>query len=151
VETHRRKFFKLAGAAVLLAGGAGTALAHRGPSQGLEGEHLERMLKHLYVEIDATEAQKQKLGPIVQEAVRDLGPLREKSRDARRRGIELLSSPAVDRNALEAVRAEQMQAHDASSRRFTKALADAAEVLTPEQRKKVAARFARRHGGRRRG
>jgi Spy/CpxP family protein refolding chaperone len=64
--------------------------------------------------------------------------------EARRRGLELLSAPSVDRNALEAVRVQQMQAVDAASKRLTRALADAADVLTPEQRKTVAERFARR-------
>jgi protein CpxP len=152
-RTARRGFFKLAGAAALLAGTAGTAYAHRrdGFAAGpLDPEHLERMLRHLYAEIDATEAQKQKLAPIVQDAARDLGPLREQARAARRRGMELLSAPSVDRNALEALRVEQIQTADAASRRLTKALADAAEVLTPAQRKTVAARFARRRGARHR-
>jgi protein CpxP len=151
-RTARRGFFKLAGAAALLAGAAGTAHAHRrGFAAGpLDPEHMERMLRHLYVEIDATEEQKQKLTPIVQDAARDLGPLREKAQQARRRGVELLSAPSVDRTALEALRAEQIQTADAASRRLTKALADAAEVLTPEQRRTVAARFARRGGGRHR-
>lgn len=148
METNaRRGFFKLAGAAALLAGATGTAYAHRrGRSAGgpLEPEHMERMLKHLYAEIDATEEQKQKLTPIVQDAARDLAPLREKAQQARRRGLELLSAPSVDRGALEALRAEQIQSADAASRRLTKALADVAEVLTPEQRKTVATRFARR-------
>jgi len=154
VENNRRKFFKLAGAATLLAGGAGAAYAHRGRGSSHHGgpmdpQHMERMLRHLYVEIDATEAQKQKLGPIVQDAVRDLRPLRGKAMEARRRGLELLAAPTVDRSALEALRVEQIQTADAASRRFTAALADAADVLTPEQRKTVAARFARgRRGGR---
>ena len=36
---------------------------------------------------------------------------------------------------------------DEASRRLTRALAEAAEVLTPEQRKELAARFARRRWG----
>src|SRR5437773_10948298 len=39
-------------------------------------EHLDRMLKHLYVEIDATDAQKQQLAPIVKGAAREPVPLR---------------------------------------------------------------------------
>lgn len=151
-QAARRGFFKLAGAAALLAGAAGTAYAHRrgGAAGPLEPEHLERMLKHLYVEIDATEEQKQKLAPIVQQATSDLAPLRRQQMEARRRGLELLSAPSVDRGALEAVRVQQMQAADAASKRLIQALADAAEVLTPEQRKTVAERFARRRGGRHR-
>lgn len=149
-RAERRGFFKLAGAAALLAGAAGTAYAHRrgGPAAGeLEPEHMERMLKHLYVEIDATEEQKQKLTPLVRQATGDLAPLRRQQREARRRGLELLSAPSIDRSALEAARVQQMQAADAASKRLTQALADAAEVLTPEQRRTVAERFARRRAG----
>jgi len=112
-------------------------------------EHLERMLQHLYVEIDATDAQKQRLDPIVKHAASDLRPLREKVRDARRRGAELFSAEPIDRGAIERARVEQIGAADAASKRFTQALTDVAEVLTPEQRKKLAARFARRGHGRR--
>lgn len=150
----RRAFFRIAGATALLAGVAGTAYAHRrgGDAAGaLDPERMERMLGHLYVEIGATEEQKRKLDPIVKDAVRDLAPLRKQQADARRRGLELLAAPTVDRDALEAVRVAQMQAADAASKRFTRALADAADVLTPEQRKTVAERFARRRAGRHRG
>ena len=40
-----------------------------------------------------------------------------------------------------------MTSADAASKRFTQALSDVAEVLTPEQRKTLAARFARRGRG----
>lgn len=44
---------------------------------------LDRMLKQLYVEIDATEEQKAKLAPIVKDAVKDLLPMHEKLQAAR--------------------------------------------------------------------
>ena len=112
-------------------------------------KRLDQMLKHFYVEIDATEAQKQKLDPIAKKAAQDLRPLREKTREARLKSVELLSADKIDRGAIENARAESMRAADASSKRFTQALADIAEVLTPEQRKTLAARMQRR--GHRRG
>ena len=66
--------------------------------------HVDRMLKHLYVEIDATDAQKQKLDPIVRQAAKDLAPMRENLYAARREAIELLSQERVDPAALEALR-----------------------------------------------
>ena len=107
------------------------------------------MLQHMYVEIDATDAQKQKLDPIAKQAVKDLQPLREKSRAARLKSVELLQADKIDRGAIEKARAESMRAADATSKRFTQALTDFAEVLTPEQRRKLAARMQRR--GHRRG
>ena len=63
--------------------------------------------------------------------------MREKAQSARQRGRELLTQPTVDRAAIEALRAEQMALADAASKRFAQALGDAAEVLTPEQRRKL--------------
>jgi Spy/CpxP family protein refolding chaperone len=62
-------------------------------------------------------------------------------RDARRQARQLLTAPTVDRPALEALRAAQLAEADAASRRMVQAIADAAEVLTPEQRAKLAQRL----------
>jgi Spy/CpxP family protein refolding chaperone len=137
-----------------LAGGIGFKAFGHGRWQGhgpidpadLE-KRLDRMLKHFYVEIDATEAQKQRLEPIVKRAAKDLLPLRENLHAGRREAIELLSQDRVDPAALEALRAKQLGLAEDASRRLTHAIAEAAEVLTPEQRKGLAARFARRHSG----
>jgi len=102
----RRRFFWRAAIATVIAGlatGIGTrAFAHgdsfcgwqRGGFMGATLDpatldaHLDRALKHLYVEIDATDAQKQQLAPIVKGAALDLLPLRAKLHDgAGRRSI----------------------------------------------------------------
>ena len=111
-------------------------------------QHLDRMLKHLYVEIDATDAQKQALAPIVKAAARDLLPMRDQLHDARRQTITLLAQPTIDRAALESLRASQLKLAENASRRLTQALADIADVLTPEQRKAIAEHLAQRHGPR---
>ncbi|MEO8718829.1 MAG: Spy/CpxP family protein refolding chaperone [Burkholderiales bacterium] len=153
----RRRFFRFAAAGAALAGLSGLAwkaAAHGGRRGGpidparME-QHIDRMLKHLYVEIDATPAQQQKLEPIVKQASKELMPLREQVREARRQGMELLSAPSIDRAAIERLRVEQIGAADEASKRFVRALSDVAEVLTPEQRKIVAARMQRRRHGHR--
>ena len=108
-------------------------------------KHLDRMLKHFYVEIDATPEQKRALEPIVKRAARDLLPMRERLHAGRREALELLAQEHLDPAAIEALRARQLQLADEASRRLTSALADAAEVLTPAQRKELAAHLARRH------
>jgi Spy/CpxP family protein refolding chaperone len=163
----RRSFFRRAAIATLIGGltaGIGyKAFAHGGYGGWHRGgfmagpldpaqvdEHVERMLKHLYVEIDATDEQKQRLAPIVKQAVKDLLPLRDKAGEARKRAAELLTQDSVDRAAIEALRTEQLQLVEQGSRRFTQALADVADVLTPAQRRQVAQHFERyrswRHG-----
>jgi Spy/CpxP family protein refolding chaperone len=145
--------FKRVTLATLL-GGAAAAVGFRAFGHGRRhrpmdpaelDEHLERMLKHLYVEIEATEEQKQKLEPIVKEAAKDLLPARENLHTGRREAIELLTQDRIDPVAIEALRAKQLRLADDASRRLTRALADAAEVLTPAQRKDLAAHFGRRH------
>jgi Spy/CpxP family protein refolding chaperone len=142
----------------LAAGLGGYAWAHGGGPGGHGGWHrgggfmrgpmdeqrIERMVKHMAVEIDATPDQTAKLTEIAKAAAKDLRPLREKARDARREGMKLLAAPTIDRGAIERLRAEQIQAADAASKRLTQALADTAEVLTPAQRQKLAERFQRR-------
>jgi len=109
-------------------------------------KRLDRMLKHFYVEIDATEEQKRRLEPIVKQTARDLMPMREQLHAGRREAIELLTHERIDPAALEALRAKQIGLADEASRRLTRALGEAAEVLTPAQRKELAAHLARRHG-----
>jgi Spy/CpxP family protein refolding chaperone len=94
--------------------------------------------------VGATSQQKDRLVAIATAALADLRPLREQQRASRLRGMQLLAAPTIDRAALEQVRVAQMQAADARSRRMVQAMADAAEVLTPEQRAKAAERMQRR-------
>ena len=164
----RRKFFKRAAIATLI-GGIAAGIGFKAYAQGggcgwlrcgyaagpldpaAVDQHLDRALKHLYVEIDATDEQKQRLEPIVKQAVKDLLPVREKAHAARKQAIELLAAERIDRGAIEALRAEHIQLAEQASRRLTQALADVAEVLTPAQRKQIAERmesFGRRwrHG-----
>jgi Spy/CpxP family protein refolding chaperone len=95
------------------------------------------MIRHLSVEVDATAEQQEKLRGIVKNAVKDLVPMREKLFTARQQARDLLLGQTVDRAAIEKLRAEQIATADALSKRFTQAAADAADVLTPEQRRKL--------------
>jgi periplasmic protein CpxP/Spy len=139
-----------------LAGGAAAAFswgafAH-GRRHGRHGggpmseERIEKMVKHFGVEVDATPEQQEKLTAIAKQAAKDLEPLRGQAMDARKQAMELLSQPSIDRAALEQLRVSKLQHADAMSRRVTQALGDAAEVLTPEQRKKLAEHIASRRG-----
>jgi Spy/CpxP family protein refolding chaperone len=109
------------------------------------------MVRHLAIEVDATAEQQEKLRGIVKSAVGDLIPMREKVRNARERVRSLLTQPTIDRTAIEAFRAEQIALADQASKRLAQALADAAEVLTPEQRQQVSEHMQRRRGFWRRG
>lgn len=134
-------------AAGFVGGYAGRSFAH-GPgglmSETMDpaqlDEHVERLVKHLAVEVDATPEQKDKLTTIAKSAAHDLAPLRGNMKRAHQQAIDLLSAEKVDHAAIENLRAEQIALVDATTKRLTQALADAADVLSVEQRRKLAER-----------
>ena len=115
------------------------------------GRRLDWRISRLIKDVGGTSEQKDRLVAIWTAALAELRPLREQMRQSRRAGMELLAKPVIDRRALEQLRTSQMQVGDARSRRMMQAMADAAEVLTPEQRAKVAEHMKQRMERRRQG
>ena len=105
---------------------------------------IERMIKHFAVEVEVDQVQRDKLTVIAKGAAKDLLPLRDKLQSARQQAIAIAGAPNVDRAGMEKFRGEQIALADTVSRRMTQALADAAEVLTPAQRQKIAAHMKER-------
>jgi protein CpxP len=101
-------------------------------------ERIDRMTKHMAIELDATADQQVKIANIAKAAVADLRGLREKAQAARTQAVALLTAPTIDRSAIERLRTEQIGLAETASKRIAQALADAAEVLNPEQRRKIA-------------
>jgi periplasmic protein CpxP/Spy len=110
---------------------------------------IDRMAERLVEAVDGTPEQKQKVGEIAKAAAGEVRELRKQAGDLRRRGLELLQAPTIDRAAIESLRSQQMTVADAISKRVATAFADVAEVLTPEQRVKLAERMQSRRGARR--
>ena len=146
----------------LLVGAGATIFAHGTPGflgggrcafGGADPETAARrtdfMVRFMLSEVDASEEQQAKIAGIVKMAMSDLRPLRDGHAAGHKAGAELLSQPSVDREALESLRAEQMQLAETASRRIAQALADVAEVLTPEQRAALVERMQRMRGAHR--
>src|SRR5262249_44682865 len=134
----------LAAAAAPFEGGFPPGLAAEWRSGLLDGAieavveaHADRLIRHLAIERDATTEQQDKLRAVVGGAVHDLLPMREKLLAARATARDLLTQQTIDRGAIEKFRADQIAVHDATSKRLVQAVADAAEILTPEQRRKL--------------
>ena len=108
--------------------------------------HVDHMLKHFYVEIDATDAQKAQIGPLVKQAVNDLLPLRTQAQTAHQHAMDALSQTTLDRGALEAARAEHLQLADQASKRLVQLMGDVGDVLTPTQRKALSEHLQHMHG-----
>ncbi len=95
---------------------------------------IERIVKHVAIEIDATEDQQKKITALVTAVAKDLKPVRDEMRAAGKEIHNLLVADTIDRTALEKLRAERLAEADRISKNLVGAVADVAEVLTPEQR-----------------
>jgi Spy/CpxP family protein refolding chaperone len=95
--------------------------------------------------VGASEEQQQRVSAIATTAVDDLRPLHERHRQNREAFHAALVKPTVDRQALEELRKAEVQLADEAATRIVRAMADAAEVLTPEQRAQLASFAERMH------
>ncbi len=108
-------------------------------------KRAEWMAKRVSRKVKATSEQEAKLITISKSLATDLLPFREKLKASRGQVRELLTQDKVDREKIEQFRTEKLALMDSISKRITTAISDVAEVLTPEQRKKISKRFLRRH------
>lgn len=100
-------------------------------------EFAERRADRLLYELDATPEQRQQVKEILGQAFEEMSTTRGQRGADRQAMIEILSQPEIDRAKLQALRAERVKQMEQMSERMTQAFADAAEVLTPEQRARL--------------
>lgn len=120
-------------------GGPGGPMMMGPPADAEEAaDRAAWMVRRFVRHVNANAEQKAKLIAIATAAAKDTFAMREKMTGMRRAALDLLRQPTVGRDKIEALRAEQMAAVDALSKRLAQAVGDAAEVLTPDQRKDLA-------------
>lgn len=145
----RRAFGLLAVVAVLTVG-ALQAFGHgpfrRGFCASMDpaqvDKKIDRIAGWVVEDLGGTPEQQARIAAIAKAAAKDLAPVHQELAAGRRRAVEILTAAEIDRAALEAHRLRQVEILTAASERLTKAVADAAEVLTPEQRTKAADKLA---------
>lgn len=119
---------------------SGHMAGHGGMHAMMQG-HIERML----AAADATPEQKARIEAIFRAAHGEMTTLHQRMEAAHGQMHRLLTAPTLDREAIEQARAAHIADADRASRVLTKAMVDAAEVLSPEQRAKLAAAMAKEH------
>ncbi len=118
--------------------GGGHGGHHKGFADYSDAEietHIERMVKHVAIEIDATQEQQEKITALVTVVATDLKPVHDRMRATGKEIHDLLLADTIDRTALETLRAERLAEAERISKDLVGTLADVAEVLSPEQRK----------------
>ena len=120
----------------------GPAAAGMGMGMGIpmQGRMLEGMLDR----VNATAEQRAQIKQIAERTATDMKAQHDSSRGLREQAATLFAQPVVDANAAEALRLQMMQQHDQRSRRMMQAMLEVSRVLTPDQRKQLAERMARR-------
>jgi Spy/CpxP family protein refolding chaperone len=100
-------------------------------------------------EVDASDEQREQIESIVEEMALELRAAHQDGHPFE--GFKAaLTGSAVDREAIEALRAEKLTRLDATSRRVVDVMATVAEILTSEQREKLAT-LMEEHGSHRGG
>jgi periplasmic protein CpxP/Spy len=144
------------GVLTLLVGAKAYVFAHGGgwhhgwgdPMSSEEmADRIEHGVKYMLSDVDATADQKAKVTAILQSAAKDVHAMHDQHVAAHKEIHDILTAPTIDRAKLETVRADQLRLADEASKRIVTAIADAAEVLTPEQRTKLADEMQKHHHG----
>lgn len=137
----------LAGSLVATAGGSAHA---RTDGESFDPakfqQRIEKRVDRALSRIDATADQKKKITEILQATFKDMKPLHDKRVENRKAMTAAMQEPTIDPAKIEAIRTERMKAADESSRRFTKALIDAGNVLSAQQRQTFFKNWGERWG-----
>ena len=141
------------GFAGILAAGAFQALGlapfHGGGCASIDpalvDKKIDRIAGWIVEDLDGTPGQEAKLAAIAKAAAKDLAPLHDELVAGRKEVVAILTAEKVDRAALEAHRLRHVQLMEDASERLVAAVADAADVLTPAQRAKAAAKLESFH------
>jgi Spy/CpxP family protein refolding chaperone len=134
--------FLFAGSQAIAAGGLMGGMGHfrhhgPPPSPEVAQERAEFAIDFVLSRVDASDDQKGQIKAIVGSSIVDLFPLVDQHKANREAFVAELSNPTIDRDALEQLRKNGLDMADRASMRVVSAIADAAEVLTPEQRNEL--------------
>ena len=152
-RSRRSRWTLLVAGAVALGIGAGASACFRG-HHGFAGhghdpeamrERIEFGVAWVAKELDATNEQEEQLQTILGDAADDVIELAEIHRGYREQWLTLMTSEEIDRDALQELRIAELAVADGISARVVDALADAADVLTPEQRVELREQVRKHH------
>jgi periplasmic protein CpxP/Spy len=148
-----QNLFRIGTVAVALTLGGVAAHAEPGGHGGHRGGHAMMApggmfgghFKHMLDRVGATDAQRSQIEAIYKSARQDLAGQRETGKKLHEQMATLYAATNVDAAAIEAVRVQLSAQHEAASKRMSQATVEAARVLTPEQRLKIAEVMKKRH------
>jgi protein CpxP len=107
---------------------------------------MERRLDRTLGVVDATDAQRTAIKAIFERTFAELRPIHQEHRRLHDDLVAAFGAAQVDRAAVEKLRGEATSLVDRGSQVLSKALLDAADVLTPQQRQTLIEHLREMHG-----
>jgi Spy/CpxP family protein refolding chaperone len=104
-------------------------------------ERFDRATERALERMDATEEQKARIRPIADDLAAAMYGFREEHKALRDRFVEAFEAERVDPEEVAKIRAEALALTDRATGELAEAIIRASEVLTPEQRRKLAERW----------
>jgi Spy/CpxP family protein refolding chaperone len=154
----RRGFWALLIVPVLMAAGVCGARAyaqeamgfmHGGMGGGSPEQHkafMEKRLDRMLDNIKATDSQRTAIKAIFARMFAEMQPIHQQHKALHDQIATAFAADKVDRAAVENLRKQVPTLVDQASQVFTKALLDASDVLTPEQRQTLVKQMQEHHG-----
>jgi len=115
---------------------------HAAWRQGLPLAFAQRIVARTLDSVGASADQEAKIHDIIAARFEAIAPKPGDREAMRKRAIELLAAPTIDRAAVEKLRADAVADFDAKSKAVVGGLLEIADQLTPEQRSKLADQLA---------
>lgn len=119
---------------------------------GMGGKGMGRMMEYrlgaVLEDIGASQEQTDKIKALIETTRSEMEPLRDGMQATRGDLVALLKAPTIDTAAVEKLRADRVAAMDAASKKAVASIVEAANILTPEQRAKLATELENFKGGR---
>ncbi len=140
----RRRLAALVACAVLAAGIAAGCARHRHGGAATPEEfraRFDKVTERALRKVDATEEQKAKIRPIADDLANALYGFREEHRAIRARFVKAFEADKVDPAEIAKIREDALALADRASKKVTESMVKASEVLSPEQRRKLAERW----------
>ena len=109
---------------------------------------MERRLDKMLGMLNATDSQRTAIKAIAERMFTEMQPVHQQHQQLHDALIAAFTAPSVDRAAVEKLRLQVTALVDQGSQVFSRAMLDAAQVLTPEQRQTLA-KFIQEHHGKR--
>jgi Spy/CpxP family protein refolding chaperone len=125
--------------------GHGGFFRHAAYDPEMVGTRIEFATDWILSRLEASDAQRQQVKAIVQDAAQELAQVREQHHQNRQAMLQALAQPTINRTTLGDIRRAELELADKASERIVTALADVADVLTPEQRTRLVEFTSRWH------